>query len=95
MLVSLVLDLRIVQETCLGTQSVSHDSDLYTRGQRGVISYVQGRSSRGQRSDLGSTHDDALVRRFVRSIGGRRLTEQQLLWVSITLSHSELALWNR
>jgi hypothetical protein len=36
-----------------------------------------------------------LIRRFVRSIGGRRLTEQQLLWVNNTLNHSELALWNQ
>jgi len=36
-----------------------------------------------------------LVRRFFRSIGGRRLTEQQLLWVSNTLNHSERALWNQ
>ena len=36
-----------------------------------------------------------LVRRFVRSIGGRRLTEHQMLWVSDVLNQSELALWNQ
>ena len=36
-----------------------------------------------------------LVRRFVRSIGGRQVTEQQLLWVSEVLNQSELALWKQ
>lgn len=36
-----------------------------------------------------------LVRRFVRSIGGRQVTEPQLLWVSEVLNQSELALWNQ
>ena len=36
-----------------------------------------------------------LVRRFVRSIGGRQVTEQQLLWVSEVLNQSELVLWKQ
>lgn len=36
-----------------------------------------------------------LVRRFARSIGGRRLTEHQMQWVSGVLTQSELALWNQ
>ena len=36
-----------------------------------------------------------LVSRFVRSIGGRQVTEQQLLWVSEVLNQSELALWKQ